>query len=261
MNGIDMFLVQFGLFAIFVIFFIKAVGVPIPIPANVIILATAAQAAEGKFVLWQAFLVILLAVILGGLIQFMLVRGPGRNLLYRFGRYIGLTTARLDAAAVKIKKGYCGPQYRYPGARCSGGCNCCQRPRRRAAEFLCAGACHRKHALSHAPLFPRLSWWFTLHDYGASLTINIRYSRSTRTPSPGVPVVGSSSPSPEGCTSSVTSRWEQRLKYGTKGYALSVWHCILPISSAHSRWRSHFELLTGTLSKQKEATRWQKPFT
>ena len=108
MNGIDMFLVQFGLFAIFVIFFIKAVGVPIPIPGDVIILATAAQAAEGKFVLWQAFLVILLAVILGGLIQFMLVRGPGRNLLYRFGRYIGLTTARLDAAAVKIKKGTVG---------------------------------------------------------------------------------------------------------------------------------------------------------
>ncbi|GAC1562162.1 MAG: hypothetical protein NVS2B2_25910 [Ktedonobacteraceae bacterium] len=78
---------------------------PIPIPADVIILATATRAAEGKFVLWQAFLVILLAVILGGLIQFMLVRGPGRNLLYRFGRYIGLTTARLDAAAVKIKKG------------------------------------------------------------------------------------------------------------------------------------------------------------
>lgn len=105
MNGIDMFLVQFGLLAIFVLLFTESVGVPIPIPADVIILAAAAQAAEGKFVLWQAFLVLLLAVILGGLIQFMLVRGPGRNLLYRFGRYIGLTTARLDAAAVKIKKG------------------------------------------------------------------------------------------------------------------------------------------------------------
>lgn len=105
MNGMDMFLVQFGLVAIFIILFTKSVGVPIPIPADVIILAAAARAADGKFVLWQAFLVILFAVILGGLIQFVLVRGPGRNLLYRFGRYIGLTTARLDAAAVKIKKG------------------------------------------------------------------------------------------------------------------------------------------------------------
>src|SRR5437763_9612094 len=105
MNGIDMFLVQYGLVAIFIILLTKSIGVPIPIPADVIILATAVRAADGKFVLWQAFLVILLAVVLGGLLQFVLVRGPGRNLLYRFGRYIGLTAARLDAAAVKIKKG------------------------------------------------------------------------------------------------------------------------------------------------------------
>ena len=105
MNSIDLFLVQYGLAAIFIILLTKSMGVPIPVPADVIILVAAARAADGKFVLWQAFLVILFAVILGGLIQFMLVRGPGRNLLYRFGRYIGLTTARLDAASVKIKKG------------------------------------------------------------------------------------------------------------------------------------------------------------
>jgi membrane protein DedA with SNARE-associated domain len=105
MNSIDLFLVQYGLAAIFIILLAKSMGVPIPVPADVIILVAAARAADGKFVLWQAFLVILFAVILGGLIQFMLVRGPGRNLLYRFGRYIGLTTARLDAASVKIKKG------------------------------------------------------------------------------------------------------------------------------------------------------------
>jgi len=46
-----------------------------------------------------------LAVVLGGLIQFVLARGPGRRLLYRFGRYIGLTSARLDAAALKVRKG------------------------------------------------------------------------------------------------------------------------------------------------------------
>jgi membrane protein DedA with SNARE-associated domain len=39
------------------------------------------------------------------LIQFILARGPGRGLLYRFGRYIGLTTTRLDAASSKVKKG------------------------------------------------------------------------------------------------------------------------------------------------------------
>ncbi len=105
MNTIDTFLIQYGLAAVFIIMLTKAIGIPIPIPADLIILATAARAAEGKLILWQAFLAILLALTIGGLIQFALIRGPGRNLLYRFGRYIGLTTARLDAASAKIKKG------------------------------------------------------------------------------------------------------------------------------------------------------------
>jgi membrane protein DedA with SNARE-associated domain len=103
--NIDMLLVQYGVAAIFVFMFMKSVGVPIPIPADVIILAAAAGAAAGKLVLWQAFVAILLAIVLGSLLQFILARGPGRGVLYRFGRYVGLTAARLDAASVKVKKG------------------------------------------------------------------------------------------------------------------------------------------------------------
>ena len=103
--NLDLLLVQYGVAAIFVLMFIKSAGMPIPIPADVIILAAAASAAAGKLVLWQAFIAIFLAIVLGGLIQFILARGPGRGVLYRFGRYVGLTAARLDAASVKVKKG------------------------------------------------------------------------------------------------------------------------------------------------------------
>jgi membrane protein DedA with SNARE-associated domain len=105
MNSIDMFLIHYGLAAIFALLLIKSIGVPIPIPADVIILTTAAWAAAGKLVLWQAIVAILLAIVLGGMLQYILARGPGRNLLYRFGRYLGLTPARLDAASAKVKKG------------------------------------------------------------------------------------------------------------------------------------------------------------
>jgi membrane-associated protein len=105
MNGIDLFLLQYGLVAIFLILFIKTIGVPIPIPADLIVLTAAARVAQGKFILWQAFIAILIALVLGGLIQFVLARGPGRGLLYRFGRYIGLTSPRLNAASAKVKKG------------------------------------------------------------------------------------------------------------------------------------------------------------
>ncbi len=105
MNGIDMFLINYGLIAIFCVMLIKTIGVPIPIPGDVIIFTAALRVAQGKLVAWQVFLAILVALLLGGLIQFMLARGPGRGVLYRFGRYIGLTKPRIDAAAGKIRKG------------------------------------------------------------------------------------------------------------------------------------------------------------
>lgn len=105
MNGIDLFLIQYGLAAIFVILLVKSIGIPVPIPADLIILTAAVRVSQGKLVLWQTIIVILIALVLGGLIQFVLARGPGRGLLYRFGRYIGLTSLRLDAASNKVKKG------------------------------------------------------------------------------------------------------------------------------------------------------------
>jgi membrane protein DedA with SNARE-associated domain len=105
MNSLDLFLVQYGLAAIFLLLLIKTIGIPIPIPADLIILTAAARVAQGKLNVWQAFISIFVALVVGGLIQFLLARGPGRGLLYRFGRYIGLTSSRLDVASARVKKG------------------------------------------------------------------------------------------------------------------------------------------------------------
>lgn len=105
MDGIDVFLIHYGLIATFIIMLIKTIGVPIPIPGDVIIFTAAVRVAQGKLVGWQVFLAILVALVLGGLIQFVLARGPGRGVFYRFGRYVGLTKPRIDAAAGKIRKG------------------------------------------------------------------------------------------------------------------------------------------------------------
>jgi membrane-associated protein len=105
MNGVDVFLIQYGLVDIFLIMLIKTIGVPIPIPGDVIIFTAAVRVAQGKLVGWQVFFAILFALLLGGLIQFALAHGPARGLLERFGRYVGLTKPRIDAAAQKIRKG------------------------------------------------------------------------------------------------------------------------------------------------------------
>ena len=104
MNNLELFLDSYGLIAIFAVMLLKAIGVPIPVPADVIMLAAAARVANGKLVLWQAFVFILIAMLVGGVIQFMLIRGAGRGFLYRFGRYLGLTPARLDAASATVQK-------------------------------------------------------------------------------------------------------------------------------------------------------------
>lgn len=105
MSGLDTFLIQYGLAAVFLIMFVKSVGVPIPIPADLLILSAAVRVAQGKLVGWQTFVAIFIALLLGGLIQYILAHGPGRGILYRFGRYIGLTEARLEAASRRVKKG------------------------------------------------------------------------------------------------------------------------------------------------------------
>lgn len=103
------FLETYGLLAIFSIMLLKEIGIPVPIPADLIMLGAAASAAAGKFDAqggWiAAFVVILIPMFLGGIVQFGLAKGPGRALVYRIGKYIGLTQARLDKAMSAVRKG------------------------------------------------------------------------------------------------------------------------------------------------------------
>jgi membrane protein DedA with SNARE-associated domain len=104
-DAFETFLEVYGLVAVFAVMLSKAIGIPVPIPADVIILAMGARAADGKVLLWQVFLALLVAMTLGGAVQFLLARGVGRRAIYRVGRYIGLTQARLDAAARAVRRG------------------------------------------------------------------------------------------------------------------------------------------------------------
>jgi len=103
-DSLATFLQLYGLTAICLIMLIKSIGVPIPIPSDVIMLVAAAGAAQGRFVLWQAFAALLIAVVAGGIVQYALARGPGRELIYRYGRYVGLSPKRLDQASALAKR-------------------------------------------------------------------------------------------------------------------------------------------------------------
>jgi membrane protein DedA with SNARE-associated domain len=91
-----------GLGALVALVFTKSVGAPIPVPTDALMIIVAARVAAGAVVLWQAFAALLVALTLGGSLQFFLARGPGRGLLYRVGPWIGLTATRLDAATARV---------------------------------------------------------------------------------------------------------------------------------------------------------------
>lgn len=95
----------YGLATIFIIMLLKEAGVPIPVPSDVIMLGAAARAATGQWNLPAVILTFEVAMVAGGTAQYFLMRGPGRRMIYRFGRYVGLTPARLERAAGTLKQG------------------------------------------------------------------------------------------------------------------------------------------------------------
>ncbi|MDO8688618.1 MAG: DedA family protein [Dehalococcoidia bacterium] len=99
------FITEYGLLAIFGIMLLKEIGLPVPIPSDVIMLAAAVQSASGQFVAWQAFTALWIAMVLGAWAQYILARDLGRPFIYRFGKYIGLNEGRLDRATSAVLKG------------------------------------------------------------------------------------------------------------------------------------------------------------
>ena len=74
-------------------------GVPIPVPADLVMLAVGERVAAGKFPLWLAVAGFEVIAILGTTALFLACRGSAQRILARFGPRLGLTEARLRRAA------------------------------------------------------------------------------------------------------------------------------------------------------------------
>lgn len=96
---------DYGLLAVFLVMLLKEFGLPVPIPADLIMLGVAAQSASGEIGLAAGFVALLLPMLLGGLFQYTVARGPGRRFIYRAGKFIGLTPQRLDVMMARVRKG------------------------------------------------------------------------------------------------------------------------------------------------------------
>jgi membrane protein DedA with SNARE-associated domain len=74
-------------------------GVPIPIPADLVMFTVGERVAAGKFPLWLAVLGFEVIAVLGTAALFLAARGPAHRLIVRFGPRVGLTRARIGRAS------------------------------------------------------------------------------------------------------------------------------------------------------------------
>lgn len=79
-------------------------GVPIPVPADLVMLAVGARASAGDIPLPVAAAAFEAVAVLGTVALFLAARGPGYTLVRRLGPGIGLTAARLGRATRLIER-------------------------------------------------------------------------------------------------------------------------------------------------------------
>ena len=103
-TGLGHFLSTYGVLAIFVVLVVKEIGVPLPIPSDLILLTAGVQAATGAYAFLPLLLAVEAALLIGGSVQFLLARSVGRQFVYRVGSKIGLSAARLDSAGAFLQK-------------------------------------------------------------------------------------------------------------------------------------------------------------
>jgi membrane-associated protein len=99
-----LFVEQHGLAAAFIFLLVEEAGVPVPVPGDVLMLVLGVQAREGRVQLWQAIAVLELGTALGATVLYFLSRWAGRDLVYRYGRYIRLSPQRLERAERWIRR-------------------------------------------------------------------------------------------------------------------------------------------------------------
>lgn len=103
MENITLLLDTYGVGLLFVIILVKEIGVPLPVPGDLLMLFAGARAAAGYLPIWGVLLASVAAGMVGALVQYLLAKGPGRGFIYRFGRYVGLSPARLDKASAAVR--------------------------------------------------------------------------------------------------------------------------------------------------------------
>ena len=98
-----------GLPAVFGGILLVEAGVPLPVPADLLVIVAGERAAAGAVPLWLCAALLEVAALLGTVALFAAARGPARAMVERGARRVGVSTARLDGVVARLERGVGAP--------------------------------------------------------------------------------------------------------------------------------------------------------
>ncbi|HEY8868355.1 MAG TPA: VTT domain-containing protein [Candidatus Limnocylindrales bacterium] len=93
-----------GLFALVVLIGVKEAGVPIPVPGDLLLIGTGIAVARGTVDPVVAVPAIVVAAIVGGLVQYLILRRLARDRIFRLLGRIGITPARVERQTEPLRR-------------------------------------------------------------------------------------------------------------------------------------------------------------
>src|SRR2546428_3296373 len=102
---------------------LKEIGVPIPVPSDLLMVGAGVQIATGAYSPVALLLALAVAVFIGASIQYFLARSAGRAVVYRLAAIVGLRAGLLDRAVARLAAGRSRALFlglNIPGARAAG---------------------------------------------------------------------------------------------------------------------------------------------
>ena len=89
---------------LYLLIFSEEIGIPLPIPGDVVIMSAGYLISLGRLPYPLAVLAVMAGSLTGGYLNFTLSRRYGRRFLHRFGHHFGLTKGRLASAEVSFTR-------------------------------------------------------------------------------------------------------------------------------------------------------------
>ena len=101
-SGLAEFIAENGLLAVGLIVLLRSAAIPIPVPADMLVIVVGARAREQQFLLWPAWVVLAVSTTVGATLLYAFVRWIGQGDVSHYGHYVGLTTERLNSAEAQL---------------------------------------------------------------------------------------------------------------------------------------------------------------